>query len=137
MQHYIFFSYKGYGGHRKGGYGIVNCNPRCTYCPNEPKMDTFYFTYGSPMYFIVCHPFLKLDSYRKLGLTFSSKFYSRLVRTLLFYYVLLSFIKYEEHFFDRRNILLPHTLFWNFPNILTSNQKAPVRQKSSSIEINI
>ena len=34
----------------KGGYGIVNCNPRCTFCPLEPKQDTFYVTDGSPMF---------------------------------------------------------------------------------------
>ena len=32
----------------KGGYGIVNYNPRRTYCPLVPKRDTFYVTNGSP-----------------------------------------------------------------------------------------
>ena len=32
------------------GYGIVNCNPRCTYCPLVPKRDTFYVTDGSSMF---------------------------------------------------------------------------------------
>ena len=32
----------------KGGNGIVNYNPRCTYCPLVPKRDTFYVTDGSP-----------------------------------------------------------------------------------------
>ena len=31
-----------------GGYGIVNFNPRCTYCPLVPKWDTFYITDGLP-----------------------------------------------------------------------------------------
>ena len=34
---------------RKGGYGGVNCNPRCFYCPLVPKRDTFCVTDGSPM----------------------------------------------------------------------------------------
>ena len=34
-------SYKVYGGSHKGGYGIVNCNPRYTYCPLVPKRDNF------------------------------------------------------------------------------------------------
>ena len=38
------FGYKVYGGPNKGGYGIVNCNLRCTYCPLVPKRDTFYDT---------------------------------------------------------------------------------------------
>ena len=42
-----------YGGpHKAGGFGIVNCNPRCTYCPLVPKRDTFYVTGGSPMFSI-------------------------------------------------------------------------------------
>ena len=32
----------------KGGYGIVNYNPRRTYSPLVPKQDTFYVTDGSP-----------------------------------------------------------------------------------------
>ena len=32
----------------KGGYGIVNYNPRRTFCPLVPKRDTFYLTDGSP-----------------------------------------------------------------------------------------
>ena len=46
------FSYTVYGGPHKGGYGIVNCNPRCsycTYCPLVLKQDTFHVTDGSPM----------------------------------------------------------------------------------------
>ena len=44
------FSYKVYGRPHKGDYGIVNCNPMCTYCPLVPKRDTFNVTYdGSPM----------------------------------------------------------------------------------------
>ena len=31
---------------RKGGYGVVNCNPRCFYCPLVPKRDTFCVTDG-------------------------------------------------------------------------------------------
>ena len=46
------FSYKDYGGPHKGGYGIANCNSRCTYCPLVPKRDTFYVTDGSPMLII-------------------------------------------------------------------------------------
>ena len=34
---------------RVRGYGIVNCNPRCTYCPLVPKLDNFDVTDGSPM----------------------------------------------------------------------------------------
>ena len=33
---------------QKGGYGIVNDNPRRTYCPLVPKRDTFYVTDDSP-----------------------------------------------------------------------------------------
>ena len=43
------FSYKAYVGPHKGGYRIVNCNPRCIYYPLVPKRDTFYVTDGSPM----------------------------------------------------------------------------------------
>ena len=42
------FRCKVYGGPRKGDSGIVNCNPRCTYCLLVPKQDTFYVTDGSP-----------------------------------------------------------------------------------------
>ena len=35
------FSYKFYGGPHKGGFGIVNYNPRRTYCPLVPKQYTF------------------------------------------------------------------------------------------------
>ena len=42
-------SYKVYVDPHKGGYGIVNGNPRCTYCPLVPKRDIFYVTDGSPM----------------------------------------------------------------------------------------
>ena len=38
-----------YGGPHNGGYGIVNCNPRCTYCPLVPKRNTFHLTDGLPM----------------------------------------------------------------------------------------
>lgn len=41
--------YKVYGGPHKGGYGIVYCNPRSTYCQLVPKRDTFYVIDGSPM----------------------------------------------------------------------------------------
>ena len=32
----------------KGGFGIVNFNPRRTYCPLVPKQYTFSATKGSP-----------------------------------------------------------------------------------------
>ena len=42
----------------KGGYGIVNYNPRRTYCPlvpkRAPKRDTFYVTDGSPQFMTTC-----------------------------------------------------------------------------------
>ena len=31
-----------------GGFGIVNYNPRCTYCPLVPKQYTFNAIKGSP-----------------------------------------------------------------------------------------
>ena len=34
------FSYKFYVGPHKGGFGIVNYNPRRTYCPLVPKQYT-------------------------------------------------------------------------------------------------
>ena len=43
------FSYKVYEGPHNGGYGIVNCNPRCTYYTLVLKQDTFYVTDGSPI----------------------------------------------------------------------------------------
>ena len=42
------FSYKFYVGPYKGGFGIVNYNPRCAYCPLVPKQYTFSATKGSP-----------------------------------------------------------------------------------------
>ena len=42
------FSYKLYGGPLKGAFGIVNYNPRRTYCPLVPKQYTFCTTNGSP-----------------------------------------------------------------------------------------
>ena len=46
------FGYKFYGGPHKGGFRIVNYNPRRTYCPLVPKRDTFNATKGSPQPFI-------------------------------------------------------------------------------------
>ena len=43
------FSYRVYGGLQERGYGIVNCYPRCTYCPLVPKQNTFHVTDGSPI----------------------------------------------------------------------------------------
>ena len=43
------FSYKVEGCPHKGGYWIVNCNPKCTFCPLVPKRDTLYVTDGSLM----------------------------------------------------------------------------------------
>ena len=42
------FSYKFYVGLHKGGFGIVNYNPRRTYCPRVPNQYTFSATKGSP-----------------------------------------------------------------------------------------
>ena len=42
------FSYKFYVGPHKDGFGIVNYNPRRTYCPLVPKQYTFNATKGSP-----------------------------------------------------------------------------------------
>ena len=42
------FRYKFYIGPHKGGFGIVNYNPRHTYCPLVPKQYTFNATKGSP-----------------------------------------------------------------------------------------
>ena len=42
------FSYKFYVGPHKCGFGIVNYNPRHTYCPLVPKQYTFSATKGSP-----------------------------------------------------------------------------------------
>ena len=41
------FIYKFYGGPLKSGSGIVNYNPRHTYCPLVPKQYTFNATKGS------------------------------------------------------------------------------------------
>ena len=41
------FRTKFYAGPHKGGFGIVNYNPRCTYCPLVPKQYTFNATKGS------------------------------------------------------------------------------------------
>ena len=38
------FSYKVFGGLHKGGYGIVNYNPRCAYYPVVPKRHSFLDT---------------------------------------------------------------------------------------------
>ena len=43
------FSYKVYGNHNKGGYGIVDFNPKSTYLTLVPKRDNFYVTDGLPM----------------------------------------------------------------------------------------
>ena len=53
------FSYKVYGGPHKGGYWIVNCNPKCTYCLLVLKRDTFYVTDGSPMFETIPNIFLR------------------------------------------------------------------------------
>ena len=72
------FSYKVYGDPHKGGFGIFNCNPRCTYCPLVPKRDNFYVTEGSPMLFHTSH-FLLLFYFSKNGKVSKScwnKFYA-------------------------------------------------------------
>ena len=43
------FSYKFYVGPHKGGFGIVNYNPRRTYCPLVPKQYTLRAAKGSLM----------------------------------------------------------------------------------------
>ena len=45
---HLFFN-EIFGDPQKGGYGIVNCNLRCTCCPLVPKRVTFYDSDGSPM----------------------------------------------------------------------------------------
>ena len=42
------FSYNFYVGPHKGGFGIVNYNPSCTYCPLAPKQHIFSATKGLP-----------------------------------------------------------------------------------------
>ena len=47
------FSYKFYGGPHKGGFGIVNYNPRRTYCPLVPKQYTLRAAKGSLMRVVI------------------------------------------------------------------------------------